>query len=345
MSVAGDTKGFGCSGVLAREYVKDMKALITGSQGFVGKHLTEFLLRKGVEVIGLVREQDGVFSNRSRSLQVVTGDIADAERVQIVLEEIRPDQIYNLAAITSVPVSLRDPRITFCVNTGGILNIFEAVRRIGLTTRVLNVSSAQVYGSLPSSEVAFSETSALNPNTTYSASKIMAETLAESYVSAFGIDIVTVRPFNHIGPGQPPDFACSDFAWQIARIRRGIQSPVLHTGNLNAERDFTDVRDVVEAYWAALSKGVTGRIYNVCSGTAVSLRAIVESLCRLAGIPVQLKFESERIRSSDNLRICGNAARIKRELGWTPKIPIETTLRDVLDYWTNAFSEKLQTLQ
>jgi GDP-4-dehydro-6-deoxy-D-mannose reductase len=309
-----------------------MKALVTGCTGFVGAHLVEFLLTKGVEVHGLVRET-ATPKHTPQAAQVVQADILDDRAVADILGRLRPDQIYNLAAVTSVPASLREPRLTYLVNVTGALNIYEAVRNQGFKTRMLNVSSAQVYGSLAPGRKSFSEDSELNPSTPYAASKIMGEYMARSYVKAYGLDIISVRSFNHIGPGQSTDFVCSALARQIVLMQKGLQPPVLWAGNLAVERDFTDVRDIVAAYWLLLQRGASGGTYNACTGKVHSVKSIVDRLRALSGMNIELRIDPERLRSKDNLSLCGDPSRLREQTGWSPHIPLEQSLSDLLQYW------------
>ncbi|MGH9643293.1 MAG: GDP-mannose 4,6-dehydratase [Terriglobales bacterium] len=318
-----------------------MKALVTGCTGFVGSHLVDLLLREGVAVYGIVYQHGKGENVLPDDVHLIEGDISDPALWERTIAEVRPDQVYNLAAVTSVPGSLEAPRKTYDVNVTGLLNLFEAVRQFGLQCRILNISSAQVYGSLPADCEAFHEGGAVNPSTPYAASKIMGEILAASYVKAYGLNVISVRPFNHIGPRQSAEFVCSDFARQMVEVQMGVHPPILFTGNLDAERDFTDVRDVVAAYWSLLRNGRAGEIYNVCSGTVYRLRTIVDRLQSLAGVHIELRTDPARLRTKDNTRLCGNPAKIREATGWLPRIPLDTTLADLLQYWkTKSVADK-----
>jgi GDP-4-dehydro-6-deoxy-D-mannose reductase len=310
-----------------------MKALITGATGFVGPHLATLLLGKGAEVVALgIRGGNMSIEERMpREALLIDSDIRNAEELKDLLREHRPGQIYHLAGISSPTASLRNPRLTYEVNVGGALNLLEALRELELRPTIVNVSTAHVYASadLPGG---LDEGAPVSLATPYATSKLMCETLAAHYVRAFGFQIVTVRPFNHIGPGQTPDFVCSEFARQISRIARKQAPAVLRTGNLEPERDFTDVRDVVEAYWTVATRGKPGEIYNIASGQPRSIRAIVSCLCELAAVNVAVETDPARVRSVEVMRLLGNAAKI-RALGWEPRIPLRKSLADILEYW------------
>lgn len=312
-----------------------MKALVTGARGFVGPHLIELLLRKGVEVCALVYQNDRLEHGAElpEAVRLVEGDIRDGGLLASLLRGLAPDQIYHLAGITNVPLSVRKPRLTYSVNLEGTLNLYETVRELGLPARILNVSSAHVYGSLPVKSNGFDESCPVHGDTPYAASKIMCEMLAWSYAQTFGLQIMTVRAFNHIGPRQPAEFVCSDFARQVALMLRGEAPPVLQVGNLEAARDFTDVRDVVAAYWEVVNRGRPGEIYNVCSGTLRTMGELIEMLRQVSKVPIRVQPDPAKFRSTDTLRLAGNGEKIFRELGWRPQIPFEQTLTDLLAYW------------
>ncbi len=311
-----------------------MRTLITGATGFVGPYLADLLLSKGAEVVGLGM-RDGNLSLESRmpkAAQIVEADLRDRDALQRVLRESQPDHIYHLAAVSDVAASIRNPSLTYDINVGGSLSLFESLRELKLAPKIVNVSTAHVYASPEAGVGELNEDSALDLLTPYAISKYMVEVLAAHYVRAFGFQVVTVRPFNHIGPGQRADFVCSSFARQIARMRAGVIPAVLRTGNLEPEREFTDVRDVVEAYWIAAVKGGNGEVYNVASGHPCRMREIVSWLCELAGIQVEIETDPAKLRTKEPMRLCGCSKKL-RALGWAPRIPLKQSLSDILDYW------------
>jgi GDP-4-dehydro-6-deoxy-D-mannose reductase len=311
-----------------------VRALITGLTGFVGPHLANSLLRSGIEVVGFgARETTKhVLAAIPEAVRIIEGDIRDTETVRRVLRDAQPDQVYHLAAISNIPASFQDPRLTYEVNFGGTVNLFEALHELQMHPRIVVVSSAHVYSSAQNDENCLSEGAPIRLLSPYAASKFMCEALAAHYFEAFGFQVMILRPFNHIGPGQSPDFICSDFARQIALMRRGCLPPVLRTGNLEPQRDFTDVRDVVEAYVIAATRGLPGEIYNVASQVAHSMAEIVSLFSEISDVAIRIETDPAKLRSSEVQRLCGNASKL-RALGWAPKIPLTQSLSDVLQYW------------
>ena len=310
-----------------------MKVLVTGLTGFVGPHLARMLVGKGCEVVGLgiYDENSGLVQSLPKGVSVINTDIRDYVGLRQILEDARPDYIYHLAAISSVMTSFKDPRLTYEVNVGGTLNLFEALRELEMKPRIVHVSTAHVYRSIHTEE-GLDEDSPVHLLTPYATSKFMCEALATQYVEAYGFQAMTVRPFNHVGPGQPTGFVCSDFARQIAAIKLGQVDAVLHVGNLAPVRDFTDVRDTVEAYWIVATLGVPGQVYNVSSHRPISMQEIVSMLCTLADVRPSIELDPEKIRPIETLRLFGDSSKI-RSLGWKPRIELEQTLKDILDYW------------
>lgn len=315
-----------------------MRAFVTGLTGFVGPHLARMLAGKGCEVVGLGfrNENPGPAQSFTKGVSVINADVRDYAGLRQILEDARPDQVYHLAAISNVVTSFKAPRLTYDVNVGGTLNLFEALRELDIRPRIVHVSTAHVYRSIQT-EAGLNESSPVHLLTPYATSKFMCEALATQYVEAFGFQTMTVRPFNHVGPGQPTGFVCSDFARQIAAIKLGQAEPVLHVGNLAPVRDFTDVRDTVEAYWTVATQGVPGEIYNVSSQNPISMQEVVAMLCKLAEVQVRIEVDPEKFRPIETLRLFGNSSKI-RALGWKPHIEFEQTLKDVLDWWLAALA-------
>jgi GDP-4-dehydro-6-deoxy-D-mannose reductase len=315
-----------------------MKAFVTGLTGFVGPHLAGMLVGKGSEVVGLGfrNESAGPAQSLPKGVHVVNADIRDYAGLRQLLSDVRPDHVYHLAAISNVVTSFKDPRLTYDVNVGGTLNLFEALRELDIRPRIVHVSTAHVYRSIDT-EAGLNEDSPVQLLTPYATSKFMCEALATQYFEAYGFQTMTVRPFNHVGPGQPTGFVCADFARQIAAIKLGQVDPVLHVGNLTPVRDFTDVRDTVEAYWMVATQGVPGEVYNVSSHRPISIKEIVSMLCDLAGVQVSIEVDQEKFRPIETLRLFGNSSKV-RALGWKPRIELEQTLKDILDYWLVALA-------
>lgn len=310
-----------------------MRTFITGIAGFVGQHLAAHLAAGGGQIAGLAlpgaRGPDGL----PAGVTVHEGDVCHAERVRSLLKEIRPDRIVHLAARSSVADSLRDPWGTFAVNAGGTVSLLEAAVAAAPGARVLIVGSAEAYGEVGEHELPLTESRPLQPLTPYGISKAAAEQVGLFYRRARGLQVVIARAFNHTGPGQEPAFVCSDFARQIARIEAGQAEAVLRVGDLAARRDFSDVRDVVRAYGLLLEKGTPGEVYNVCSGKAWSIGEILDILRGLAGRPIAVETDPARGRSEDVPALVGSFAKLEAATGWRPVIPLERTLKDLLDSW------------
>ncbi len=316
-----------------------MRILITGAGGFAGSHLADELLKPGShEIWGslLLPDRPHYLDPRVRG---IVADLCSPIEAGHLLSEVRPDRIYHLAAQAFVPQSWVDPWETMETNIRAQLNMLEACLRQGLSdTRVLVVGSNEEYGRLQADELPATEQSPLRPDSPYGVSKIAQDYLGHSYFVSHGVPVVRVRPFNHIGPRQNPRFVAADFARQITAIERGDHPPVIQVGNLEAERDFTDVRDVARAYVAALEAGQPGEVYNVASGVARPVRSILEGLLANTQCKVRVEIDRARLRPSDTPRQVGDAAKLRAATGWHPVIPFEQTLRDVLDYERQQYS-------
>ena len=257
-------------------------------------------------------------------------DIRNAGDVQSAIRQIKPNEVYHLAGISAVGLAWANPRLTFEVNVEGTYNVLEATTGLPSPPRILNVSTAQVYAA---SNAPLSESSPLAPANPYAASKAMAELLEVSFRKACAGGIITARSFNHTGPGQLTSFVLPSFAQQFAEIEAGMRPPKLAVGNIEVERDFTDVRDVVRAYSELLSKGRPGQVYNVCSGAATLLSDVVKQFQALCRTVVTVETDPACLRAGDISRIVGDPSKIKKEIGWDIRIPLSQTLRDLLDYW------------
>ncbi len=312
-----------------------MKTLITGIAGFAGSHLAELLLGDGDEVSGTVLPTESTWNLGGIEDQVgiFTCDLRDAGATGRLVAELRPDEIYHLAAITFIPDSFADPRLTFDTNLYGTLNLFEAAKKLSSDVRVLFVGSADEYGLVRSDELPINEQNPLRPTNPYSVSKVSASLLAYQYGLSGHMRVVRVRPFNHTGPRQSSRFVCSDFARQIVEAEKGRRPPEIHVGNLKPKRDFTDVRDVVRAYRDILRRGEPGEVYNICSGTPVSVNEVLQTLLALSGRRLNVVESPTRARGSDVLEIRGDFSKIEKAIGWRPTIAFRKTLEDIIEYW------------
>jgi GDP-4-dehydro-6-deoxy-D-mannose reductase len=312
-----------------------MKALITGISGFAGSHLAELLIEKGYEVFGTFFDKS-TFSNLNdfvNKIKVYRCDIRDYDALKDVIEDVQPDEIYHLAAISFIPTSLKDPKLTFDTNLYGTLNLYQAVIDLEMNPMILFVGSADEYGIVNENDLPIKEECPLNPMNPYSISKTSADFLSFFYFKNYSLNIIRVRPFNHIGPRQSPEFVCSDFAKQIAEIEKGLREPIIKVGNLEAEKDFTDVRDMVKGYWLALDKGEPGKVYNICSERAIQIKGLLNHLIELSSRKVEIMKDPKRMRPSDNPILQGDSSKFRRRSGWKSEILLDKTLKDILEYW------------
>jgi GDP-4-dehydro-6-deoxy-D-mannose reductase len=312
-----------------------MKALVTGISGFVGSHMAEYLLDRGVEVIGTIRQRSRM--NHIQSIKdrvrLVECELRDPFSVETLIGETKPDLIFHLAAQSFVPTSWNSPVDTIHNNVAGEVNIFEAVRRHVVDCRIQIACSSEEYGHVEPHETPIKETNPLRPLSPYAVSKVAQEYLGYQYVKSYGLKVVLTRTFNHTGPRRGENFVTSNFAKQIAEIEKGIRPPVLYVGNLQAKRDFTDVRDVVRAYWLALEKGISGETYNIASGACCTIREMLDLLLSFSNVQIDVKQDPARLRPSDVEILLGDYSKFHEATGWKPEIPFETTMRDLLDYW------------
>jgi GDP-4-dehydro-6-deoxy-D-mannose reductase len=311
-----------------------MELLVTGVTGFVGTHLVELLQqeRADVEIYGVVRRGVERVSLPPR-VHKIEAEIEHPASVDAVFDVVRPDRVVHLAAQSSVHQSWLDPDGTLRTNLHGTLHVLEALRRRGLRAPMLVVGSADEYGEAEPSLLPLREDCPLRPSSPYAVSKVAQGYLALQYVLSHRLPVLRTRTFPHTGPGRGEGFAESSFAKQLAEIELGRRAPVLEVGNLDAVRDFTDVRDVVRAYWLLLEKGEPGEVYNVCSGRGIAIREILQRLIALTRADVEVRVDPARLRPADIPVLVGDPARLRRATGWQPCLPIERTLQDLLDDW------------
>ncbi|HXF68631.1 MAG TPA: GDP-mannose 4,6-dehydratase [Thermoflexus sp.] len=317
-----------------------MRLLITGVSGFVGRHLAAALAQEtSWELWGWTRRPVAGLPDRLRTAHV---DLRDPEAVRQELARLAPEGIIHLAAQSDVAESWRDPWGTFETNVRGTLNLLDGLRALGLRPRVLIVTSNEVYGLIRPEEVPIREDQPFRPANPYGISKAAQDWLAAIYATAYALPIIRARPFNHIGPGQDPRFVVPSLARQIAWIEAGLQEPVLRVGNLEARRDFTDVRDVVRAYRLLLEHGEPGEVYNIGSGHARSIREVMDTLLAMARVNVRVETDPQRIRPVEIPISVADTTRIRERLRWQPIIPFEQSLRDVLEEWRARAREEQQ---
>ncbi|MFH1710004.1 MAG: GDP-mannose 4,6-dehydratase [bacterium] len=315
-----------------------MKVLITGVTGFVGGHLAEFLLTKHDKVCATTRWRsrlENIEKIKDR-LELYECDIRDAMTIRDLIDRVRPDHIYHLAAQSSVKASWASPAETMITNIIGELNIFEAVRSAKLNPRMLLAGSSEEYGFVTKDEQPVKETNMLRPISPYAVSKVGQDLLGYQYFKSYGLQIIRTRAFNLTGPRREDAFVCSAFAKQIVMIEKKKKEPIIEVGDLNTWRDFTDVRDVVRAYWLAMNKCDPGEVYNICSGKAVKIKDLLDSLIRIAAVKCEVRPDPQKMRPSDIQVLQGDFAKFKQKTGWEPQIPFEQTLKDLLDYWRDV---------
>ena len=319
-----------------------MKILITGITGFVGSHLAEYILDNfpDVELHGIKR-----WRSKTENVDHLDGkityhecDIKDAHNVYEVIEKVKPDKIFHLAAQSYVPASWESPAETFSTNVVGQANLFEAVKKFrtgGYDPVILIACSSEEYGKVLPDEVPIKETNPLRPLSPYAVSKTAQDYMGYQYHQSFGLKIIRTRAFNHSGPRRGEVFVDSNFAKQIAEIETGKRNPVIMVGNLDAVRDFTDVRDIVRAYWIATEKCQPGQVYNICSGKGIRIKDMLENLVKLSKREdIKIEKDPKRMRPSDVPILIGDCSRFRKVTSWKPEIDYLTdTLKDTLDYW------------
>ena len=313
-----------------------MKCLITGITGFAGSHLAEYLLSRGdCEVHGTMRWRSRTENITQLGDRITTHicDIRDATAMYELIRDLKPDRIYHLAAQSFVPMSWVAPAETITTNVIGQTNIFEAIRAVGCPTRVQLACSSEEYGMVLPEEAPIKETNPLRPLSTYAVSKVAQDLMGYQYHQSYGMHIVRTRGFNHTGPRRGEVFVTSNFAKQIVEVERGRQSPVIHVGNLNAVRDFTDVRDTVVGYYLAIEKGKPGDVYNVATGKGYKIREMLDILLSFSTAKIETRPDPKRMRPSDVELLLGDATKLRKETGWEPKYKFEQTMKDLLDYW------------
>jgi GDP-4-dehydro-6-deoxy-D-mannose reductase len=306
-----------------------MKALVIGAAGFVGKHLVTLLKTLNWQIFA-TRLHGEIVDNDVPSYDL---DILDPAAISSLLEKIKPDCIFHLAAQSSVALSWEKPALTVDVNIKGAVYLLEAMRNMKNLPRILLIGSGEEYGYVLPTELPIHEETLLRPGNVYALTKVAQSLIGQIYSHAYGIEVVIVRAFNHIGPGQLDTFAVSGFCKQVAEIEAGIRPPVIQVGNLSAKRDFTDVRDIVKAYSLLIEKGKGGEIYNVGRGKAIPMREILTMILSLSVAKISIEQDDSRLRPLDTPVIEADISRLTELTGWIPKISLQDTLSDMLDNW------------
>jgi GDP-4-dehydro-6-deoxy-D-mannose reductase len=314
-----------------------MRVLITGITGFAGSHLAEYVLfnHPDVEVFGLVRwrsRMENIIHLRDK-IKLFEADLKDIVSLKSSLAEIKPDRVFHLAAQSFVPTSWRAPIETFATNAIGEINLFEALLDLKLSPRIHVAGSSEEYGQVFANEIPMKETNPLRPLSPYAVSKVAQDLLAFQYFKSYGLKTIRTRGFNHSGPRRGEVFVTSSFAKQIAEVEQKKREPVICVGNLEAKRDFTDIRDIARGYWLALEKGEPGEVYNIGTGKAYSMREVLDILLSLSEVKVKVEVDPQRLRPSDVPILLADSSKFKKLTGWEPQIPFKQTLADLLEYW------------
>lgn len=314
-----------------------MRVLITGITGFAGSHLADYILANhpDVEVFGTIRwrsRKENILHIEDK-ISLVEADLKDMVSLKKCLAEIKPDRIFHLAAQSFVPTSWKCPAETFAINSIGEINLFESVLSLELDPKIHVAGSSEEYGLVSPDELPMKETNPLRPLSPYAVSKVAQDLLAWQYFRSYGLRAVRTRGFNHTGPRRGEVFICSTFAKQIAEIEKGKREPVIYAGNLEAKRDFTDVRDIVRAYWLVLEKGKDGEVYNIGTGKAYEMKEVLDVLFSLSKANVKIEVDPQRLRPSDVPILISDSSKFVKLTGWKPEIPFRDSLQDLLNYW------------
>ncbi len=319
------------------------RALITGITGFVGSHLAEYLIGNGIEVYGTVRWRSKTenIDHIKDKLNLIDCDIRDSHAVEEAIRESEPDYVFHLAAQSFVPTSWRSPADTIETNVIGTVHLLEAIRKARSEPLIQVAGSSEEYGMVYPNEVPIRETNPLRPISPYGVSKVAEDKLCYQYSRSYGMKVVLTRAFNHTGPRRGDVFVTSNFSKQIAEIETGSKEPVMRVGNLTAKRDFSDVRDVVKAYWLSLKRGEPGEVYNICSGTSRTIQSVLDILLeKSTRNDIRIEQDPARMRPSDVQILEGNCSKFSERTGWNPEIPFEKTVEDLLEYWRQAVQKK-----
>ena len=310
-----------------------MRIFITGATGFAGSHLIGRLSAEGHEIWALVHAATSQQTLPDQpNIHTVAGDLLDLAQVQAAIDVAQPDWIFHLAGQAYPGKSWQNVAKTIAINTGGTANVLEAATRFG-RPRTVVVTSAEIYGLVRHNQLPLTERSLPKPRHPYGVSKVAAGQLVRVYADRYDLPVVEARPFNHIGPHQALGFVVPDFASQVAEMMLGQRNRKIQVGNLAAERDFTDVRDVVRAYQGLAEKGQAGEGYLICSGQPVAIHTILNILLEMSGLDVEVEYDPSRMRPSDVPILYGSYQKIWGDIQWRPELHLRQTLRDVLSEW------------
>lgn len=309
-----------------------MKALVIGAGGFAGPYLVKALLQEGYDVLATKLSFENV---EVPGCETADLNVTDARQVKEVLSSAQPDVVFHLAAASSVARSWKNIDKTFEINVNGCIHVLDAVRALEKKARILLIGSSEEYGFTAGAKMPVNEEAPIHPANPYAISKYSQTCLGRMYHRAFGTDVVMMRAFNHIGPGQPEGFVVPDFCRQIVQIERGQVPPVIRVGNLSAKRDFTDVRDIMHGYVLCSQHGRAGEVYNIGSGRSVAISEILNQLLSLSHVKISVEIDPSRLRPSDVPEVVADVSKITGDTGWRPRISLEQSLSETLEYWRN----------
>lgn len=320
------------------------KYLITGFSGFVSNYFIEFLEKNEIssEVLGIdVFEPELKLNNYTYiSVRFKQVSMLDSGLVEEIIADFKPDFIVHLASYSSVAFSWENPVMSFQNNTNIFLNLIEAVRKKNIKTRVLSIGSSEEYGNVLQSDIPLTENHSVNPINPYAVARVSQELISNVYVEGYGLDIIMTRSFNHLGAGQRDVFVISSFAKQLCQIKLNGGKGIIETGDITIIRDFIDVRDVVSAYHKLLMNGESGQIYNVCSGSGISLKEVLEIMCDILDIEVEIHINKNRIRPKDNKVIIGSNDRLRKTIDWEIKHHIYDSINNIIDFWLEKIKQQ-----
>lgn len=322
------------------------KVLITGITGFAGSHLMDYLLQNtDYEIYGLKRVNSRL-RNISHALDKITlldGDLLDENSLIHILKKVMPDQIYHLGALSWVTPSWTMPAVYMQTNAIGTIHLLEAMRVTGCKARVLTSATPEEFGDVPPELLPITEETRIKPINPYAASKVAQDMICITYHASYQMDIVRTRAFNHEGPRRDIHGAIASFAYQIAKIERKMQEPIIKVGNLAATRNFTDVRDTVRAYYLAMEKGISGELYLIGTEQIHTMKEVLAMLMQLSPMAdkIQIEIDPERVRPTELMTFIGNYSKFQLATGWKPEYPLKETLQSVLDYWRYFIDNKM----